>query len=363
VVLYVAFHTLTPTLPLFAVELGGGTAAAGLMMGLFTGAAILIRSFAGWALDAYGRRVLLLLSLAAFALTSLGYLWVATVAFLLLLRVAHGLSFGVFTVSSGTLASDLVPTSRLGEGMGFIGVTWALSLAIGPALGLALVEAGDYRLLFLGACALSSGALILAAFLRCPPLQHEREPFSIRGLFPRAAVFPSTLTFLLTASYSLVLTFVSLYAREQDVANVGLFFSVFAVVLTVSRMFTGRMADRLGFAPVLSAGFLLVSASLVLLSQSGQLAGFLGAATLFGLGFGATQPSLLAMSVESLPASRRGTANAAFLSAYDLGITAGSIGGGLVAETLTLSQLYLLGAVPPLAAVLAVYLRKTRRGR
>jgi predicted MFS family arabinose efflux permease len=247
--------------------------------------------------------------------------------------------------------------------MGFIGVTWGLSLAIGPALGLALVDWGDYRHLFLGASVLAFAALVLALFLHYPTLEHERQPFTFRGLFDRASVFSSTLTFLLTASYSLVLTFISLYAVERDVRNVGLFFTVFAVVLTLSRMFTGRLADKLGFSPVVSAGFVLVSISLVVLSQAGDLAGFLVSATLFALGFGATQPSLLAMAVDSLPASRRGAANAAFLSAYDLGISAGSIGGGFIAHSMSLGQLYLLGALPPVAAVVAVLLRVSSRRR
>jgi MFS family permease len=361
VVLYVAFHTLTPTLPLYAVELGGGTAIAGLVMGLYTGAAVLVRSFAGWALDAHGRRLLLLLGVVTFALASLGYHWATAIPLLLALRLFHGMSFGVYTVASGTLASDLVPRSRLGEGMGFVGVSWGLSLAIGPAVGLAMLSRGGFGFLFNGATLLSVGALALALLLRYPRLEHERRPFSWAALIDRSSLFSSGLTFLLTASYGLVLAFVTLYAVEREVANVGLFFTVFAAVLTASRLFTGRLADLLGFAPLVCAGFILVALSLVVLSQATELTLFLVAATLFALGFGATQPSLLAMAVSSVPPSRRGAANAAFLSAYDLGISAGSIGGGLVASTIGLAQLYLLGAAAPLAAVTAVLMHE--RGR
>jgi MFS family permease len=193
VLLYTAFQMLTPTLPLYVLSLGGGTAAAGLMIGLFTGAAVLIRPFAGWALDAYGRRLLLLAGLAAFVLASAAYGWVATVALLVVLRPIHGLGFGVFTVSSGALAADLTPKSRLGEGMGLIGVTWSLSMATGPPLGLAIVHRYGFPPLFPVAAAIAAASLVLALFPHYPRLTHTRRPFSFAGMFDRAALFPATL--------------------------------------------------------------------------------------------------------------------------------------------------------------------------
>ena len=142
----------------------------------------------------------------------------------------------------------------------------------------------------------------------------------------------------------------------------GLFFAVYAVVLTGSRMFIGRASDRFGFWTVTLAGFVLVTASLVTLSLAHTMAGFLVAGVLYGLGFGATQPSLLALVVVSLPASRRGAANAVFLNAWDIGITVGSIGGGILAAYLSFSRLYLLAAIPQVVAIalLAVHTRTER---
>ena len=358
VLLYTAFQMLTPTLPLYVLSLGGGTAAAGLMIGLFTGAAVLIRPFAGWALDAYGRRLLLLLGLAAFLLASAAYGWVATVALLLVLRPIHGLGFGVFTVSSGALGADLTPKTRLGEGMGLIGVTWSLSMATGPPLGLAIVHRYGFGPLFPVAAAISAASLVLALFLHYPRLTHTRHAFSFAGMFDRAALFPATLTLLLTTSYGLLIAFVTVYGKQRGIPNMGLFFAVYAVVLTSSRLFIGRASDRFGFWTVTLAGFVLVTASLVELSLARTMTGFLVAGVLYGMGFGATQPSLLALVVQTLPASRRGAANAVFLNAWDIGITAGSIGGGVLAAYLSFSLLYLLAVIPQLVAIALLLARR-----
>jgi MFS family permease len=351
VLLYTAFQMLTPTLPLYVLSLGGGTVAAGLTIGLFTGAAVLIRPFAGWALDAYGRRLLLLGGLAAFLLAAGTYGWVATVALLLVLRSLHGLGFGVFTVSSGTLAADLTPKSRLGEGMGLIGVTWSLSMATGPPLGLAIVHRLGFGPLFPVSAGIAAVALVLALFLRYPRLNHTRHPFSFAGMFDRAALFPAILALLLTTSYGLLIAFVTIYAAQQGVHNMGLFFAVYAVVLTGSRLFIGRASDRFGFWSVTLAGFALVTASLVTLSLAHTMVVFLLAGVFYGLGFGATQPSLLALVVVSLAESRRGAANAVFLNAWDIGITVGSVGGGILAAYLSFSRLYLLAVIPQVVAI------------
>lgn len=363
VLLYGSFQMLVPTLPLYVLELGSGTVSAGLMLGFFLGSAVLIRPLAGWALDAYGRRLLLLLGLAVFLLASLSYGFVGTIALLLGLRLVHGLGFGLFSVASGTLASDLIPRTRLAEGMGYVGITWSLAVAIGPPLGLAIVQQAGFGPLFPVAAGSAAAALVLALALRYPKLEHRRVPFSLGVLVDRASAFPSLLTVLLTSSYGFVLSFVSLYGVQQGLRNPGLFFSVFAVVLTLTRPLTGRLGDHLGFSRVLVAGFVFVAAGLLVLGLATGLTGFLLAAMLYGLGFGATQPTLLAIFVDSLPASRRGAANAAFLTAWDLGIGGGSILGGFVALHLPLSQIYLLAALPEGLGALLLLLRPHRVDR
>src|SRR5665811_656985 len=90
-------YLLLPTLPLYAVHLGGGDAAAGLLMGFFTGAAVAVRPLTGWALDAYGRKTILVVGTALSAVVIVAHQWAGGIALLLLLRLVNGMGFGLQT--------------------------------------------------------------------------------------------------------------------------------------------------------------------------------------------------------------------------------------------------------------------------
>jgi MFS family permease len=64
--IFLSFHLLTPILPLYVVEMGGDNFAAGMVVGLFTVSALVIRPFAGGALDIFYRKKVLYFGLLVF---------------------------------------------------------------------------------------------------------------------------------------------------------------------------------------------------------------------------------------------------------------------------------------------------------
>ena len=172
---YVSFQLLLPTMPIYAVRLGGGTVAAGLTTGCFMAVAILVRPLAGWALDVYPRTAVLALGAAMSAAAILAHEFVGGVLLLLLLRAAHGAGFSVTTTAAGTLAADLVPKRRLGEGLVYYAISMGLPLAIAPALGIWLAEGGHFHTLFAIAAACTIVSLLLALPLRAPRLRPNRR--------------------------------------------------------------------------------------------------------------------------------------------------------------------------------------------
>ncbi len=357
---FMGVYLVLPTLPIFAVSLGGGETAAGLILGLFTFTAMLVRPLTGWALDAYGRHAILLIGMALSLGTILAHEWVAGVGLLLVLRLAHGVGFGFATTAAGTLASDLVPQGRLGEGMGYFTLAIGLPMAVAPALGLGLISGGDFTWLFIAAAGLTGVSLLLAVALRAPRREKPVVGFSVRGLFERSALLPASLMFLLTMTYAPVLAFIALYGQERGIGNVGPFFAVFAVVLAVVRPISGRLADQRGYLQTALIGFVFIVAGLVALALARGLATVLLSGALYGVGFGTSQPSLQALTVHGVGDQRRGAATAAFFFAYDLGIAVGSIGGGFLASRLSLSGVYWAALVPAFAAI-AIQVGRMRR--
>lgn len=339
------FYFLLPTMPVFAVKaLGADKSQVGYIIGVYTLSAVAIRPFAGYALDSVGRKKVFLWALGLFALFIVSYHLAISLIFLLLLRVLHGFTWGVTTTGGGTIVADLLPPSRRGEGIGYFGLSMNLAMALGPMLGLWLMGNDQYGRLFLAA-----GILAALAFFTATLVKHPRLPLTRRSLswsaFVENRVMPvCTAMFFLTMVYGGVVSFITLYSDEIGIANGGLFFLVYAIAMSVTRPFAGRIMDRRGPGPVLIAGLLSLIAGFLLLWASRDLTGFTAAAVLIGIGNGNTWPTLQTMVINMVEPQRRGVANSTYFSSVDLGIGVGSIVLGWFAQGTSIGTMYLVSA-------------------
>ena len=105
----ISFYFLLPILPVIAVkQLGVDNRQAGYLNGVFSISALLIRPFAGYTLDSFGRKRIFLFSICFFALFTFSYYLAATFIIFLLLRLLHGFTWGVFNTSSTTITADIL---------------------------------------------------------------------------------------------------------------------------------------------------------------------------------------------------------------------------------------------------------------
>jgi MFS family permease len=348
---YLGFQLLLPVIPLYAASLGAREADVGFIMGAFAFAAMVLRPLAGDLADRLGRRPLVLLGTAIFALAPLGYAAVGSIPGLLLLRLFHGTGMGVGPTAATVVATDLTPPERRGAAMGAYGLASAVALAAGPYVGGELARRAGFTPTFLVATAIEIAALLLAwtlpetrpvgglASVRAPvPARSASARGALarfwRRWFSSAALFPSGLVLALYVSYGGLATLLPLFAERRRLGNPGLFFTVFALVSLVVRSPAGRLSDRLGRRAVIAPALALAGTSLVLLGLATSPAAFLGSAALYGLGFGAGQPALLAMTADRVTPAERGRAMGTLYTAWELGIFGGSILLGLCAMRL-----------------------------
>ncbi|XID90181.1 MFS transporter [Paenibacillaceae bacterium WGS1546] len=327
--LFTGFYLLLPTMPLFIQQLGGSESQVGFVVGAFTLTAVVFRPIVGGLLDRYGRRPFMIWGLVAFAVSMYLYDWVGGIAALLALRVLHGASWAFSTTAVSTSITDIIPVSRRGEGMGWFGMAMTLAMAIGPLLGIWILDNGSYRSLFLLAAALSVVALLLVFRTKTP----ERPKAEAGNFvwFDRSVLPVTSALFFLAVAYGGITTFLPLFA-EQIRVNSGTFFLVYALALTLVRPIAGKLSDRLGEASVIVPALAVTAAALLILSVSSGIGGVIAAGVLYGIGFGSAQPALQAANLRLVPPDKRGVATASFLTAFDLGIGIGSIGLGWVSQ-------------------------------
>ncbi|MBB6624802.1 MFS transporter [Clostridium gasigenes] len=356
--LFSGFYLLMPTLPMFIKEIGGSESQVGFIVGVFTISAVIVRPIVGGLMDKYGRRVFIISGLIFFAITMYFYDFVTVIIFLVILRILHGISWALATTSIGTAVTDVIPKSRRGEGMGWYGLSMTLGMALGPILGLWVAKSFSFHYLFLLCTALALIAFILAFFTKIPVIKHTHKntiSFFEKDLLPIAIV-----TFFLSITFGGITTFLPLFAAKIQV-NVGTFFLVYALTLTVTRPITGKISDKYGEdVIIIPALFILIVALLVLTFTKGTV-GLVITAILYGIGFGSAQPALQVAILRLAKPEKIGVANATFFTAFDLGIGLGSIGLGFVSQLMGYQALFIVCAISALISLLyfTVFVKKT----
>ncbi len=352
-VVFLGFQIIMPIMPLYIQSLGVNESLIGIVTGAFTLTGVFICPFAGRILDERGRLPIYMLGLAICALSIFSYSLANTVFLLLMFRLIHGLGWGVATTGAGTIASDLIPRPRLGEGMGYYGLTTVFAMAIAPSIGLQLIHYTSYHNIFLLSGTITIGALLLALPIRIPPM--EKKPEQKGSLFEKTAYRPAVAIFFITLTYGAVVTFLAIYTTQLGIANIGPFFTVYAITLLAVRPLSGKLADKKGDSIVIIPGILALIIAMLLLAFAKTLPVFLLAGFVYGVGFGATNPALQALAVRKVDPSRRGAANSTYMNGFDLGIGLGAVIWGLISSATSYSFMYVLTVIPCFSPFSSIY--------
>lgn len=354
--LFTAFYMLYPTLPLFITQMGGNQQQVGLAMGALMLSSVIFRPIVGGLLDRFGRRPFMIGGLIVFIISMYMYNWVGGIIMLMALRILHGMSWAVSTTSMMTAVTDMIPSVRRGEGMGWFSTSMTVAMAIGPMIGLFVMQGSSYQTMFLVAVGFSIFALLLTLFAQMPykPLTGSKKI----QIFEKSVLPVMVPIFFLFIAYGGITTFVPLFANEIHV-NSGTFFLVYAATLALIRPLAGKISDLKGETYVIIPSLVVTVIALMALSFSTNLLGVIVAAVLYGIGFGSAQPALQAIMIRLAPEDRKGAANAFFSTATDLGIGLGAIFLGLVSEYLNYQSLFLVSACSVVLSIVLLRLIRT----
>jgi len=361
--IFLGFQMTLPTIPLFVEKLGGNDQLIGIVVGIFTFSALLLRPYAGHMLETKGRRFVYLTGLAIFVLSVGSFGFVNSLIFLFVLRIVQGFGWGFSTTASGTIATDLIPAKRRGEGMGYFGLSGNIALAFGPTLGLALAGVISFKLLFLICALLGLAALVLSSRINYKQAEKQSVPLKRWDIYEKSALRPSFLLFFITVTFGGIASFLPIYSAQKGIGGIHWYFLLFAIALMISRTFAGRLYDQRGHQAVFLPGAVLILAAMFLLAWLPNSMIMYIAAIFYGLGFGSVQPALQAWSVKEAPANRRGMANATFFSFFDLGVGIGAMVFGQIAHLFGYSSIYMTAAGSVgISILLYIWILITKRG-
>ncbi|MDR3315231.1 MAG: MFS transporter [Coriobacteriales bacterium] len=374
--IFSGFHMLTSTLALHVEGLGAPEALIGWVTASTTLAAIFVRPVIGAALDLYGRKGLLLVGILALAASVAAVPFFPFVSAVLVMRTLQGIGWGIANTAASTVAADLIPKGRFGEGIGFFGLASSVAMTIAPALSLTLFESFGIGLPMWVSAGGLCAAFVVALFLRYQPIAQitAREKPAVEAsaqasrplrspllqrFFERRAILPAVMGFFVMCSYGAIVTFVALSSQHREIGSAALFFVVIAVTMLVSRPVFGKLTDTRGHRLPLLLGLCFIIAGLIVLALAQSMLVLLISAPILGIGYGSANPAMQTMAIASAEPSRRGVATATFFVGFDGGIGIGSGVAGVLVQFLGYSGMYAACVVLPLITA-AIYFSSQR---
>ena len=348
--MYNAFYMLLPILPLYlAKELSASEALIGTILSLYTIAALVTRPIAGFWLDRKSRKPLMMCFYMFYISMCLSYTLAATIGLFFIIRFVHGIAFGSSTVGINTMAVDIIPEERRGEGLGIYTSSTSLAMATGPVISLFMYENGiDFNQIFITVfCVGLVGFLAAANIKPKKDVELSTRKFKLSNLLLKAGLPESAVMVLLTFGYGIITVYLSIYAKEEVgiTQGTGYYFTIFSAGLVTARLCSAMILRSGKFITVFGLGICSLIIGFFIVAFVHNPVAFFCSAIFMGTGYGLISPTAQTMIINLGKDSERGAANATYLTFFDLGVGAGVFFGGIIAQYSNYSTAYAVGFV------------------
>jgi MFS family permease len=362
--LFFSFYILLPLLPLYLRDhFSADKQMIGIILSGYTVTALLIRPFGGYIVDSFPRKRVLLICYFVFFVFFAGYMLAGTLLMFAIVRGLHGFSFGSVTVANSTVAIDVMPPSRRGEGIGYYGVSNNLAMAMGPSMSMYLYDHGvAYHYIFLASLISAGLGFLIDSTVKSDKkaVAQPREKVSLDRFFLINAIPESLMVVFFSFAYGILSTYLAIYGKDEVgiTGGSGLFFTLLAVGLISARLLSAQWVKKGLLTRNIGVGMVVTILGFIMFVLWRAPLGFYLSALVLGAGYGSMCPSFQAVFIDMAPNSRRGTANSTYLTSWDVGVGAGVLIGGSLAEHLSYHTAYSVATCVCLFGMV-VFLRHT----
>lgn len=362
-VMMLSMYLLIVTMASYATDTyGASTSMAGLASSIFIIGVLFARLYAGKEIARIGSKKMLIGGILFFVLITALYLIPSNIYVLLIVRFLHGVGIGFAATATGTIVAQVVPASRKGEGISYFSLSVILSTAVGPLIGLAMIDEFGYQSMFIFSLVVGLASLPIALMVNEPVVDDQGEgeasksrSFSLANYLEPNALPVSIVMFVIALAYSGTLSFIASFANEAELTEAGsMYFFVYAMAVLFSRPFTGKLMDAKGANSVVYPALIAFALGMYALSQAHSSAVFLLGSALIGLGYGNFQSVAQTIAIKMTPPHRMGMATSTFFIMMDIGIGFGPFLLGYMIPDFGYRGLY-LAMVPLIIAGIFIY--------
>lgn len=341
-----AFYASIPIIPVYCQEIGITGSKVGIVLTAMSVATVLFRPVAGYLLDNFNRYHVYLLFLALFCLSFPAFLAFSVFELLILVRLYMGVVYSVCGSATMTLAGDVLPASKITQGISRFAFTVSIGMAVGPFVGLQVQNNMNSSASFLTIFGITVAALLCVSCCKIKYPKTKRKKFSIKeSIYAPALPFMLNMMFLMIP-YGAVIAYSSILAQEKNIMEYLPYFYICLVAgMLLSKLSTQKVIDDGNHRMLVCASLAVLIITMVSFLFLNTGAHLLIAGFFFGLGYGILQPLFQSFVTGTTPAPKRGVANSTYMLSYDIGIGIGSLLMGFMQESIGLTIGFALTAV------------------
>jgi MFS transporter, DHA1 family, multidrug resistance protein len=333
-----------PALPLFIRSLGVPVSTLGFIAAASTVVGIVVSLPAGILSDLIGRRRVILVAAIVFATAPFLYLLITVPWQLVLVRIYHGLATAILGPVAMAAVADTYEQKR-GERMAWYSSATMIGRFIAPFVGGILIFGTDFRWVYLADG--FAGVLTLLAAIRLPlatatsdsawqAFQRQRGNYGqeIAFVFRHAGILATSgIEAVQYFAFGCLETFLPVYLNEKlgySAWKIGILFTVQILTAALTKPVMGRLSDRYGRVPLISAGLAVGGITLAVFILSSNYLVFAVLIALFGLGLATVTASTSCLVADLSRSQGRGGALGILSSIMDIGHSAGPMVAGVL---------------------------------
>ncbi|MCG7343969.1 MFS transporter [Sporosarcina sp. ACRSL] len=366
-VMFASFYMITAGFPIFVSTISNNPAIAGIMTTTLMLASLVTRFFASVIIQKVNMKLLLIISIIYFLGTIALTFVNDSIGFLIFIRALQGIGFSMLTILVFTISSNIVPRSRLGEGIVFFAMSTSVGTTLGPLIAIAYLANFSFRSMMMLTLGLMSFSLVCSFFTKNTVPQNKEsakattnEPF-YKYMFDKRVLLPCILVALNYVAIAGTVNFIGAFGKEIGVGGrISQFFIAQGIAMVIIRAFSGKIFDRFGHRILIIPAAISGAAGLVLLGFSKSMLMVLISGVLFGIAFAVIHPTIQAWALQLVPEEKKATANSMLLIFIDGGLALGSVGLGLLAKSVGYGLTFTYSAAT-MIIILMVYLMGSKK--
>ena len=355
------FGILIPLVPYMGVRFNAPAEWITPIMGSYSLCQLVAAPFWGRLSDRYGRRPILMTSLAGACVSYLVLGFASSIGWLLVSRMLGGFMAGNISAAFAYAADVSVPQKRAAS-LGLIGAAIGIGFTLGPAIGGVLagnnLQTANFLLPATVSACLSVLAILLVAFMlpesntarvlapRIGPVRMLRERPALR--------YVAAAALLVTTAQSILDSILGLWALDKfglGPRTVGLLIFCGAVLAVITQGGLVRvLVPRLGECRLAAIAIVTFVAGLLIVSEAPGVEITVVGMALCGIGMGAFTPSNSALASKQSTSGDRGSVMGTYQSSSSLARVIGPFASGPLYAVLGSKAPFLAGACVALPA-------------